>query len=109
MEVVQSQLYVMKVLSMALASRCHHNHRPTSRAGYDSPLPQPTHRSSDQRSTTSTPFDLPPLDDNCAKYVLSVMVLYLRQTHTSDTPLMLEDQTTDISFTEYEMGAPEPS
>jgi len=48
------------------------------------------------------------MDDNCAKYVLSVMVLYLR-THTSDTPLMLEDPSTHISFTEYEMGAPETS
>ncbi|KAJ7225374.1 hypothetical protein GGX14DRAFT_556177 [Mycena pura] len=30
-------------------------------------------------------LDLPPMNDNCATYVLSVMMLYLRQTHTSDT------------------------
>ncbi|KAJ6460124.1 hypothetical protein C8R47DRAFT_1161242 [Mycena vitilis] len=103
LEVVQSQVYIMKVLSMAMASRWYHANRPGSRASTDSPLPQRTPPyASDQQSTTSVQSELPALDDNCAKYILSVMILYLRQTHTPETPVMLVDQTTDISFTDYE-------
>ncbi|KAJ7620066.1 hypothetical protein FB45DRAFT_146957 [Roridomyces roridus] len=104
-EVVQSQLFVMKVLTIALASRWYNGGlRPKSRASTSSPLP---HRSmqTDQQSFVSAQSELSPLDDNCAKYILSVMVLYLRQTHTGETPLMLLDQTTDISFTDYETAS----
>ncbi|KAF8207849.1 hypothetical protein K438DRAFT_2013261 [Mycena galopus ATCC 62051] len=107
MEVVQSQLYIMKVLSVAMASRWYHAYRPRSRESNDSPLPQRTAPSSDQRSSNSVLSELPPLDDNCAKYILSVMILYLRQTHTSDVPVMLVDQTTDLSFTDFEVGCPD--
>ncbi|KAF7302288.1 Ras-GAP domain-containing protein [Mycena indigotica] len=100
-EVIQSQLYVMKVLSMALASRWNQSNRPSSRASNDSPAPSRTRFAADQRSIQT---DLPPLDDNCAKYVLSVMVLYLRQTHSNESPLMIEDQTTDLAFDDYELG-----
>ncbi|KAJ7458402.1 hypothetical protein B0H11DRAFT_187286 [Mycena galericulata] len=101
-EVVQSQLFVMKVLTIALASRWHHGQRPKSRASTDSPLPRRTRQSSDQQSFSSFQSEVPPLDDNCAKYILSVMVLYLRQTHTAETPLMIIDRTTDIAFTDFE-------
>ncbi|KAJ7055100.1 hypothetical protein C8F01DRAFT_470816 [Mycena amicta] len=101
MEVIQSQLYVMKVLSMALASRWNPPNRPSSRASNDSPLPSRTRFPADQRSVQA---DLPPLDDNCAKYILSVMVLYMRQTHNSEPSLMIEDQTTDLLFDDFELG-----
>ncbi|KAJ7668141.1 hypothetical protein B0H17DRAFT_990194 [Mycena rosella] len=108
-EVLQSQLYVMKVLSMAMASRWSHAHRPGSRAGTDSPLPQRTPHASDQQSATSAQSELPSLDDNCAKYILSVMMLYLRQTHNPENPLMLVDQTTDLAFTDFELFDSLPS
>ncbi|KAJ7094350.1 hypothetical protein C8R44DRAFT_384405 [Mycena epipterygia] len=101
-EVMQSQLYVMKVLAMAMASRWFHSPRPASRASNDSPLPPRTRHSSDHQSSASTQSELPPLDDNCVKYILSVMVLYLRQTHSPENPIMLVDETTDISFTDFE-------
>ncbi|KAJ6560168.1 hypothetical protein B0H19DRAFT_1376000 [Mycena capillaripes] len=104
-ETVQSQLYIMKVLSMALASRWYHAQRPGSRASAESPLPHRTTQASDQQSSISAHAELAPLDDNCARYILSVMVLYLRQTHTGETPVMLVDQTTDISFTDFETPA----
>ncbi|KAF7335246.1 hypothetical protein MSAN_02335100 [Mycena sanguinolenta] len=109
MAVVQSQLYIMKVLSLAMASRWYHVHRPRSRASTESPLPHRTAPSSDQRSSNSALSELPPLDDNCAKYILSVMIVYLRQTHTGDIPLMLVDQTTDLSFTDYELVSSDSS
>ncbi|KAJ6532260.1 hypothetical protein DFH09DRAFT_1370329 [Mycena vulgaris] len=101
-EVLQSQLFVMKVLALALASRWPHA-QPGSRASTESPRPQRTRTASDYQSSTSAQSEVPPLDDNCAKYILSVIALYLRQTHTSDVPLMLVDHTTDISFTDYEL------
>lgn len=101
-EVLQSQLYVMKVLAMAMASRWSNSLRPGSRASTDSPLPHRTRPSTEQPSTSSH-SEIPPLDDNCAKYILSVMILYLRQTHTPETPLMLVDETTDLSFTDFEV------
>ncbi|KAJ7724736.1 hypothetical protein DFH07DRAFT_1066990 [Mycena maculata] len=106
-EVVQSQLFVMKVLSVCLASRWFRGKQTGFRAGNDSPLPRPAGPSSDQRSFSSVQSELPALDDHCAKYIISVMVLYLRQTHTLETPLMLVDQTSDISFTDYEVALAE--
>lgn len=100
LEVVQSQLYILKVLSIAMASRWYHVNRPGSRTSTDSSRPQ---RTADQRSVNSSYSELPPLDDNCAKYILSVMILYIRQTHTVDPPIMLVDRTTDISFTDFEI------
>ncbi|KAK7053933.1 hypothetical protein R3P38DRAFT_3343387 [Favolaschia claudopus] len=100
---MQSQLYVMKVLCMAMASRWHFAHRPRSRASNDSPVP----RSSDQQSSNSTNSELPPLDEPAARYILSVMIAYLRQADTGDVPLMLDDETANISFTEYEVFSSE--
>ncbi|KAJ6540091.1 hypothetical protein B0H10DRAFT_2170598 [Mycena sp. CBHHK59/15] len=108
-EVLQSQLFVLKVLSVAMASRWYHGQRPGSRASNESPVPRRGRHSSDQHSGTSALSEPPALDDTCAKYILSVMVLYLRQTQMSDPPLMLVDQTTDIAFSDYEMGVGESS
>ncbi|KAF7352222.1 hypothetical protein MVEN_01185600 [Mycena venus] len=86
MEVVQSQLYIMKVLSVAMASRCAH------------PI---LHRTNNLLTllTQSCPRWTTTVQDTS----LSVMILYLRQTHTGDVPLMLVDQTTDIGFTDFEV------
>lgn len=43
----------------------------------------------------------PPLDDSCIKYVLSVMVLLMRQTANSDVPLMVATRSTDTSFRDF--------
>jgi hypothetical protein len=95
-DVLQSQLLVLKVLSVAMAARWRttEESRPATRTGdytgYSTPLDSPTPttgrtaRARDSRDQLSTPpptaLDLPPLLDDCAKYVLSVMVLFLRQT-----------------------------
>ena len=43
-----------------------------------------------------------PFDDACAKYILSVMVLFMRHTSVSDAPLMLQTRSTDLSFRDFE-------
>lgn len=43
-----------------------------------------------------------PFDDACVKYILSVMVLFMRQTSISDAPLMLQTRSTDLSFRDFE-------
>ncbi|KAF7329572.1 Ras-GAP domain-containing protein [Mycena kentingensis (nom. inval.)] len=110
LEVIQSQLYVMKVLSMALAARWSATNRPSSRASAtpSTDSPHPSRTRFDQRSAASGASETPPLDDNCAKYVLSVMVLYLRQTQSSDgLALMMDDASADLKFDDYELGPPE--
>lgn len=94
---MQSQLLVLKVLSVAMASRWRQNpeSRPGTRngdhaSGYSTPLDSPSHTMSrtarfrPSRELLSSPpppgSELTPLDENCARYVLSVMVLFLRQT-----------------------------
>lgn len=44
----------------------------------------------------------PPLDDSCIKYILSVMILLMRQTDNSDVPLMVTMRSTDTSFRDIE-------
>ncbi|KAF8166719.1 hypothetical protein BJ912DRAFT_1002259 [Pholiota molesta] len=44
----------------------------------------------------------PALDDSCVKYILSVMVLFMRQTATAEVPLMLQTRSTDIAFRDYD-------
>lgn len=41
-------------------------------------------------------------DDACVKYILSVMVLFMRQTAVPDAPLMLQTRSTDLSFRDFE-------
>ncbi|KAF7293793.1 Ras-GAP domain-containing protein [Mycena chlorophos] len=74
---------------MTLASRWNPPNRPSSRVCNESPLPTCTQFSasaSDTRSVQSEPI---PLDDNCAKYTLSVMIMVL---------------TTNLAFDDYELG-----
>lgn len=113
-EVLQSQLFILKVLSMAMASRwAQHEQAPGSR-GTDADsisFPPPSVRSAQAHGHTQTHSEHssaaswqepPPLDDSCVKYILSVMVLFMRQTFTPDAPLMLHTRSTDISFRDYE-------
>lgn len=96
-DVLQSQLLVLKVLSVAMAARWRNieESRPTTRTGEystgysaslnsSSPTAGRYARSHMSRDALDSPppigTDLPPLKDECAKYVLSVMVLFLRQT-----------------------------
>ena len=63
----------------------------------------------DDRSSNSDSVQMPssweeppPLDDACVKYILSVMVLFMRQTAKSDVPLMVATRSTDTSFRDFE-------
>ncbi|KAL4251095.1 Ras-GAP domain-containing protein [Abortiporus biennis] len=93
-DVLQSQLFILKVLATAMAIRYNTSSddtmRSDSRNGVtnvpDSPSAnslqarQNRQASSDKTNPTSPGFEYSPLDDNCARYVLSVMTLFLRQT-----------------------------
>ncbi|KAJ2930404.1 hypothetical protein H1R20_g6694, partial [Candolleomyces eurysporus] len=91
-----------------MASRWNANQRSTSRASdhtaasLDSPLAtrSRTGHGSSIHSVWSEPA---PLDDSCAKYVLSVMVLFLRQTTSYEVPLMLNTPSADLSFRDFEL------
>ena len=113
LEVLQSQLFVLKVLSLAMASRWHHSPRSSSRAsnrmGPDSPSPVPPGSTKKKRhgislnSPTPPPrSEPPPLDDNCARYVLSVMVLFLRQTAPMECRLMPSNRPAGNSYHDFE-------
>ncbi|KAF8645481.1 hypothetical protein AX16_007766 [Volvariella volvacea WC 439] len=121
-EVLQSQLFVLKVLAVVLASRWSHDSRngvaPPANTHPRSPTSPPPdsassrttqHSVSSETSGTVVAIEPAPLDDNCAKYVLSVMVLFLRQTASSDNPLMLPSQSSDISFRDFELMETIPS
>ncbi|TFK24729.1 hypothetical protein FA15DRAFT_406917 [Coprinopsis marcescibilis] len=105
-EILQSQLFILKVLALTMSSRWRSDARPVSRAsdhtsvGPDSPKTTNTRAPPSVRSTWSEP---PPLDDSGAKYILSVMVLFLRQTTTFDVPLMLATSSTDLTFRDFEL------
>ena len=93
-DVLQSQLFLLKVLSVAMASRSQRNEdtRPNSRTGQGSSdpdsipsSPSPSthasrgrHPSYDKMSVHSTP-ETPSLVEDTAKYVLSIMIVFLRQ------------------------------
>lgn len=104
-----------------MASRWHPNPRPSSRSsnrpstskpespipGLESPIPgSSSYRSGrhpSEHSTVLPPWLEPqPLDDNCAKYILSVMVFIFRQTATPDDMLMMATPAADISFRDFE-------
>ncbi|KAF5369620.1 hypothetical protein D9757_010458 [Collybiopsis confluens] len=88
-EVLQSQLFLLKVLSVAMATRWQPAVRASSRAS-KLPIPIPW----------SEP---PPLEEACARYVLSVMIPYLRQTAVSEPPLIPPaSRFGDISFRDYD-------
>ncbi|KAF9238786.1 hypothetical protein BU15DRAFT_88233 [Melanogaster broomeanus] len=128
-EALQSQLFILKILSISMASRWNHRQEEHARSGsraskpgsvsgqavgnIDSPLPststlhskknrQPSSEFSS--STSPLPWGEPnPLDDNCARYVLSVMVLYLRQTAPPESRLMSSSNLApDASLHDFE-------
>ncbi|KAF8165773.1 hypothetical protein B0H34DRAFT_794124 [Crassisporium funariophilum] len=111
-EVLQSQLFILKVLSMTMASRWTQRMPSTVPRGDDdstlyspeSPTPgaKPKRQSPSEYSSSPSWEEPPPLDDSCVKYILSVMVLFMRQTSNSDVPLMLATRSTDISFRDFD-------
>ncbi|PCH40763.1 hypothetical protein WOLCODRAFT_88808 [Wolfiporia cocos MD-104 SS10] len=95
-DILQSQLFILKVLSICMASRWGRRTdgtRPSSRNSKqpasvsskpgtpDSPAlsAQSKKRNNWAADHLSLMVEPPPLDDNCAKYILSVMVMLLRQ------------------------------
>jgi len=59
--------------------------------------------SADQPSTPIPWSEPPPLEESCAKYVLSVMVLFLRNTSVQDDSLLMPSSPySDVSFRDYE-------
>ena len=102
-ELLQSQLMLLKVLCVVLAVRwkdkTNDANASSTRVGTMSHTPSmaslpgtPIHPAGTRRGFTKdlplrSPLwtEPPPLDDNCARYILSVMILYLRQTAPSET------------------------
>ena len=127
-EALQSQLFVLKILSVSMSSRWNPRQedylRPGSRASKPSisgqtlvnntaPMPSSGawHSSSARKPSmefsSSTPplpwAEIDPLDDNCARYVLSVMVLYLRQTAAPESRLISSSNLApDVSLHDFE-------
>ncbi|OJT11370.1 Neurofibromin, partial [Trametes pubescens] len=118
-DVLQSQLFLLKVLSLAMASRWGlrpDDTRPNSRGTQPAPSSKPAtpdssapsgrgrHGSADQLSTPTTTLVEPPaLDDNCARYIISVMVLILRQTAPRKHRLAsAANLSFDASFQDFE-------
>ncbi|KAJ3719315.1 hypothetical protein C8R42DRAFT_777357 [Lentinula raphanica] len=100
-QTMQSQLFLLKVLSVAMATRWQPNARPTSRSSSRPETPRRVPGSSDS-STPLSWSEPPPLEEACAKYVLSVMILCLRQTASPEPPLIIpSSHFGDISFREY--------
>ena len=70
----------------------------------DEPFSDLSPYSTDQRNTASIHSsdsswqEPPPLDDSCVKYILSVMVLFMRQTSLPEAPLVLQTQLTESAF-----------
>ena len=99
-EVLTSQLFLLKVLAATMASRWNVTpaviHSNGSRA----------HRTALSDPSASPPWqEPPPLEDSCAKYIISVMALVMRQAAPSDMPLMLQTRSTDISFRDFDVTA----
>ncbi|KAH9030143.1 hypothetical protein EDB85DRAFT_1456161 [Lactarius pseudohatsudake] len=109
-DVLQSQLFVLKVLSVAMASRWNRytddmRTAPQSNSSHTTLPASPvvTSRSSRKSRHTSSEFlspsvvlsEPPPLDEHCAKYILSLMVVFLRQTAPPEGRLM---SSANLSF-----------
>ncbi|KAG0709913.1 hypothetical protein DFH29DRAFT_1012634 [Suillus ampliporus] len=125
-EALQSQLFILKILSVCMTSRWNHRHEQdetrSSRSGkpqngsqapshVESPIPSSSQQSRKFRqastefsSSTPPPWtEAYPLDDNCARYILSVMVLYLRQTAAPEARLMSSSNlAADASLHDFE-------
>jgi neurofibromin 1 len=53
-------------------------------------------------SEYSDTFDIPPLEERCSRYILSIILSFLRQTAPAEPPLILPSKTSDITFREFE-------
>ncbi|KAG6857002.1 hypothetical protein H0H87_011096 [Tephrocybe sp. NHM501043] len=100
-DILQSQLFVLKVLSMTMASRWTQS-RSDSRSSHNNPgtpdsnsLPGASIRSHDHQ-------DPVPLDENCARYVLSVIIMLLRLHSLHDNSLVLPGRFSDLTFRDFE-------
>jgi len=124
-ELLQSQLMLLKILCVVLAVRWKDkrkdpnasqnrlgtmSHTPSMASLPGSPIiPAGTRRgvTKDLPIRSALWAEPPPLDDNCARYILIVMILYLRQTAPSETSIEPFDNfnfTTsfhDFETTEY--------
>ncbi|TFY83118.1 hypothetical protein EWM64_g893 [Hericium alpestre] len=112
-DVLQSQLFILKVISIAMASRWHRyadeirqaSRSTTSKTQFGYPHPDSPAQSGSSKKSRQTSsehlsthpgwMEPPPLDDNCAKYVLSLMVVFLRQTAPPEGRLM---SSANLSF-----------
>ena len=103
-EVLQSQLLILKVLSITLASRWtrHSSNFSNDDRSSNSSSERLTPKVHSVSSTSLSWEEAPPLDDSCIKYILSVMVLFIRQTASSDVPLMVATRSTDTSFRDFD-------
>lgn len=112
--VLQSQLFIMKALAAGVSSRPHSIPRTGSQASHrapgsapESPVPSFMSRGTATTATyTSPPLEQPPMEDNCARYLLILMVSFLRQSSQTEPPLMMEwIPSADISFRDYELAS----
>ena len=103
-EVLQSQLLILKVLSITMASRWtrYPSNSSIDDRSFNSGSGQRTPKVPSVTSTSSSWEVPPPLDESCIKYILSVMVLFIRQTASSDVPLMVATRSTDTSFRDFD-------
>ncbi|KAF9527976.1 hypothetical protein CPB83DRAFT_363170 [Crepidotus variabilis] len=104
-EILQSQLLLLKVLSAAMASRW--VQYPERQTEPEAPPSSPSESFDGYRRASSVKSgtiwqEPPPLDDNCVKYLLSVLILFMRQTSHTETPPMMQMRSTDLSFRDYE-------
>lgn len=101
---LQSQLYVIKILSAALTAQWNlkrESQRPGStNGGRAQPSETPCHDQADW-------VEPPPIQDDTAAYIISIMSLYIRQTrHAVDRPPEFLHMTNDTSFHSFEILEP---
>jgi len=107
-EVLQSQLLILKVLAIVMASRwtttSNADHAPEAifLSGHGLSEDGPGSQAAPIHPSEPLWLEPPPLDDSCVKYILSVMALFMRQTSFTEVPLMLQTRSTDTSFRDYE-------
>ncbi|KAL5507799.1 IRA2 [Sanghuangporus vaninii] len=101
--ILQSELFLLKVMSVTLSCRWQHHSAAQKvtgesssdfREGASSPTPASSFNSQSQNtkrsygatrfSTPSLSLEAPPLDENCARWLVSVMILLLRQAAPRD-------------------------
>lgn len=108
LETLQSQLFILKVLSIAMAGRWRRRSddarsesslgqrtgppsvasAPESPAGSGYRMPRGRQASSEQLAALSPWIEPAPLEESCALYILSVMVMFLRQSSPPEQRVM---------------------